>query len=425
MSFEVVRDPVLGEEVFLGRTDRGLAVAVAQRPAFRETVAAIGFRYGSTDLSFGIGGRMVTTPAGTAHYLEHKLFEDEELAVFQRFARRGARVNAQTGFTRTTYYFLASDHFDENLQDLLRLVSRPHITPQNVDKERGIIAQEVRMYEDAPDQCTTFDLLGCLFPEHPARHTIGGTVESIAAITPDILLQCWDAFYRTGNAALAVAGPVDPDQVLELAAACELLPGQAPQRLQQPDLGPIGTPRRERAMAVARPKVLLGIKDRTAAVGWRQRAHRAAATSVLLDRLFAASSELREAMLRRGEVDDSLGAGYLGERTFALAMVGCESDDPPRAEAALRAALSESPDFVEEHLERMRRRHIGSFVRSFESVRASAFAHVQSLLDEAPPFGTMQVLQQLTVDDVRRRAIELLQTDNLGVAVTHRAGASR
>ena len=141
-QFEVVRDPILGEEVWLATTTAGLRIRVLPREHIREAAAAIAFNYGSVDLEFEDGGQAVQTPAGTAHYLEHKLFEDEELAVFQRFAQRGARVNAQTGFSRTTYYFLATSAIRENLQDLLRLVSKPHITQENVDKERGIIWEE-------------------------------------------------------------------------------------------------------------------------------------------------------------------------------------------------------------------------------------------------------------------------------------------
>ena len=206
-------------------------------------------------------------------------------------------------------------HLRENLSDLLRLCSRPHITQENVDKERGIIAQEVRMYEDSADYCTMFDLLGCLFPSHPVRFTVGGTVESIAAITPKMLLDCHDAFYRTGNAALAVAGPVDPQEVYDLASACALPAGAAPESLVPHDAGPIGAARRERRMAIARPKVLLGIKDPAPALDWRARAERASQTWVVLDRLFGAGSDLREGMHRRGEVDDSLGASYMGDQT--------------------------------------------------------------------------------------------------------------
>lgn len=420
MTFTVQRDPVFGEEVLLATTPSGLRLRVLPRPQFRETAAVVAFAYGSIDLEFECDGARVATPPGTAHYLEHKLFEDDELAVFERFAARGARVNAQTGFTRTTYFFQATSQVRENLTDLLRLVARPHITAQNVDKERGIIAQEVRMYEDSGDHCTMFDLLGCLFPGHPVRHTVGGTVESIAAITPELLLQSHAAFYRAGNAALAVAGPVDPAEVYELAAACALPAGEPPMRTLAHDGGPIGSPRRERRMAVARPKVLLGCKDPVAAAGCRARAERAARTWVVLDRLFAHSSELREALHRRGEVDDSLGAGYFGERSFAVATIGCESDQPAVAEAALRRALLQPVDFDDEHLERLRRRHLGAWVRGCESVRSLAFAHAQEQLDGAPPFQALEVLAALDVPAVRARRDELLGEDRLAVAVTQR-----
>ncbi len=420
MSQRIV-DPIVGEDVVLATTSSGLRVRVLPRPHLRETAAVITFGYGSIDLAWHDGERTVATPAGTAHYLEHKLFEDEELAVFQRFAARGASVNAQTGFTRTTYHFHATDHLHDNLRDLLRLVARPHITPENVQKERGIIAQEVRMYEDAPGQCTAFLLLGALFPDHPVRHTIGGTVASIEQITAPMLLQCWAAYYRTGNAALAVAGPVDVDAVLALAEACPLPAGPPPQRAAVAEFGPAPVPRVERGMAVARSKVLLGLKERRLATGWRERAERSAATGVVLDRLFAASSELREAMHRRGEVDDSLAASYLGERTFGAAFVGCDSDQPAAAEAALRRALFAEVAFDEDQLERLRRRQLGGYVRGCESVRALALGHAYEALDAVPPFAAIEVLRQLTVADVQRRRDELIRAANLCAALVRKA----
>jgi hypothetical protein len=141
---------------------------------------------------------------------------------------------------------------------------------------------------------------------------------------------------------------------------------------------------------------------------------------VVLDRLFAHSSELREAMHRRGEVDDSLGAGYFGERSFAVATIGCESDQPAVAEAALRRALLQPVEFDDEHLERLRRRHLGAWVRGCESVRSLAFAHAQEQLDGAPPFQALEVLAALDVPAVRARRDELLGEDRLAVAVTQR-----
>jgi predicted Zn-dependent peptidase len=417
-AFQRHTDPILGEEVWLTTSSSGLPVRVLPRPHMKDAAAVISFAYGSTDLDFEGEDGLVRTPAGTAHYLEHKLFEDEELQVFQRFAQRGARVNAQTGFTRTSYFFQASSHFEANLADLLRLVSKPHITAANVDKERGIIAQEVQMYEDSPGYCTMFDLLGCLYPEHPVRHTVGGTTDSIGEITPELLLASWRAFYRTGNAALAVAGDVDPGAVLDLVEQAGLPVGSAPRRVHAADFGPVGTVRRKRRMQVARPKVLVGIKDRREASGWREQTARRVATSVVLDRLFAASSELREALQLRAAIDDSLSAGYYGEVGFAFASVGCEHEDPERAEQAFREMLLGPVEFGDEHLERLRRRHLGGFVRSCENARALAFGHAAEALEGAPPFHAVQAMQQVQLAEVQQRKIELLDEGNLDAAVT-------
>lgn len=417
MSFTIVRDPVVGEEVWLATTPSGLRLRVLPRPHLRETAAFFTFSYGSVDVAWNEGGSIVESPAGTAHYLEHKLFEDEELAVFQRFAARGARVNAQTGFARTTYHFQAASHVEENLRDLLRLVGHPHVTDANVEKERGIIAQEVRMYEDSPDQATLFGLLGGLYQSHPVRATVGGTVESIGRITASTLLAAYRAFYRTGNAALAVAGPVDPELVLRLASECELANGAPLPRVDQSDFGPTAERRVERTAVVARPKVLLGLKERRAATDWRARAERSAATMVLLDRLFAGSSETRESLHARGLVDDSLGAGYHGDRTFGFATVGCDTEDPQRAENALREALFGDATFDGAQLERLRRRQLGAFVRGCESVRVLAAHHAGEELEGLPPFAGLQVLESLTPEAVASRKRELVAEENLCVVV--------
>lgn len=420
-GFDIVRDGVLGEEVHLATTPNGLRLRVLPKPQFREIAAVITFAYGSTDLAFTVDGAVITTPPGTAHYLEHKLFEDDELHTFERFAARGARVNASTGFTRTTYHFTGTAQLGPNLQDLLHLVSRAHITEANVQKERGIIAQEVRMYEDSPDYGSMFDLLGCLYRDHPVRHTVGGTVTSIDDITADMLLDCWRAFYRCGNAALAVAGPVDPAEVLDLASAAALAPGDAPPRRTIADHGAVATARSERSRQVARPRLLLGCKDPRPAGDWRARLQRQLSTRVLFDRLLSPSSELREALRQRGDVDDTVSSGYYGEQTFAFATVGCETEDPARAEAALRQLLLQPAPLDREHLERVRRRQLGGYVRGFESMRSLAFGNAMEALEDVPPFQALPALQALSPDDLLARQRELLQPERFATAVTTKA----
>ena len=428
--FETVRDPMLGERVLLAEASNGLRVRVAPTDRFQQTTAVVSFAYGSTDIGFADAqapsGRH-DSPEGVAHYLEHKLFEAEDLHVFERFGSRGAEVNAMTGFTKTSYYFTAVSQWQDNLRDLLELVAVPHLTDDNVEKERGIIAQEIRMYEDNPDYRAFFDLLACLYTEHPVRHPVGGTVESIARIDVDELLACHQTFYRTGNAALAIAGPVDPGEVLALTEAARLPSGPAVRAVFPEDLGSPASRTYSRTFPVVRPRVMIGFKDRTLLQDPDERATRALTTRVLLDVLFGGSSRQRDRMRRAGDVDDSLSASYMGERTFGFAVLGAESDEPERAEAALRAVVTDPaiPELDDDALERVRRKLIGQYVRGFDSVRGMAFAHGDAGLENLRPFRGLERMRKLTVDDVRRRRDELFgDGSDAAVSVLAPAGAS-
>lgn len=418
--FRIVRDPVLGEEVWIAANSRGLPLRVVPTDRFREAVAVVSFRYGSTDLGFEDAAGVHESPEGVAHFLEHELFEDESLGVMARFSERGARVNAMTGFAKTSYYFQATSRFDDNLADLLHLVARAHLTDQKVEKERGVIAQEIRMYEDSAEYRGFFDLLGCLYREHPVRHPVGGTVESIQRIDVAELSACHAAFYRAGNAAVAVAGPVDPERVLELAERCALPAGARARGVCPSDLDAVEAARSSRRMDVARPRLLIGFKDRTLIADPIARRRRELVTQVLLDRLFGGSSEVREALHERGLVDDSLSASYLSEATFGVAVVGCETERPNEVCDALADVMRTPPPIAEDDLERTRRKMLGRYVRSFDALQALAFAHADDALDGVEPFGVLGLVQSIRVEDVLARQRELCRRDSFGSAVLAR-----
>ncbi|MEZ5965804.1 MAG: pitrilysin family protein [Planctomycetota bacterium] len=416
VTFDVRRDPTLDEEVWLAQTGRGLAVRVVPTSRFREVAAAVTVRYGSTDLGFVGPDGAHRSPEGVAHYLEHKLFEAEDLHTFDRFAQRGAQVNAYTSFTRTSYWFAATSAYEDNLRDLLRLVGEPHITPDNVDKERGIIAQEIKTYEDAPNYRAFFDLLRCLYREHPVRHPVAGTVASIQDITDEELLRCHAAFYRTGNAVLAVAGAVDADLVVQLAEQCALAPGEPVAPECPPDLGPPHQPRSGRAMQVARPRVLLGVKDATLLTDGEARGRRDLLTRILLDLMAGPASAAREDLVQRGVADDSLSSSYMSERTFGFAVAGGESEDPAELERELRALLTRPVDVGEADLERVRRKVLGQYVRSFEAARSVAFAQAEQAAAGIMPFRLLAWLDGVTAEALRARQTELFGRGEVAVA---------
>lgn len=220
-----------------------------------------GTAFGSVDAAFELDGTRVEVPAGTAHFLEHKMFESEDGDAFALYAATGASANAFTSFDKTCYLFTCTDRFEENLAILLGLVSRPYFTAQTIAKEQGIIGQEIKMYEDSPEWRLVFGVYRGLYGVHPVREDIAGTVQSIASLTPQLLYSCTDAFYSPGQLVLAVAGNVTLAQVV---AAAEQTPfaqaAHTVRRLMPAEPQAVAVPRAHVCMDVAKPLVAVGFK---------------------------------------------------------------------------------------------------------------------------------------------------------------------
>ena len=199
----------IGERVFEETLPNGLRLRVIEKPHHAKSCAFFVTRYGGMDLRFQLNGQWRDTPAGIAHYLEHKMFDTEDGNALQELAQNGAEPNAFTSNDITAYYFYSTEHFYENLKILLEFVSVPYFTEESVEKEQGIIAQEIRMVEDTPDWQSYTQLMGCLYERSPARVSVAGTVESIREITAETLYDCHRAFYHPGNMVLCVVGNVD------------------------------------------------------------------------------------------------------------------------------------------------------------------------------------------------------------------------
>ena len=230
---------LVGESMYHEKLANGLNVFVFPKPDFQKGYAFFAANYGGMDMRFCLNGEWHSTPAGVAHYLEHKMFDTQEGNALQELAANGASPNAFTSNDITGYYFDSTEKFEENLRILLSFVSVPWFTQESVDKERGIIGQEIGMIEDDPEWKCFINLMAALYRHHPIRVSVAGSVESIAKITPETLYACHKAFYDPANMVLCVAGPVDPAHIC--AVAREILPGEAgpisypyPPQMEQP-----------------------------------------------------------------------------------------------------------------------------------------------------------------------------------------------
>lgn len=258
-----MNNAALHERVEMRTLDNGLRICYLPKSGFSKTFAILAANYGSVDQSFTLAGRRYDMPAGVAHFLEHKMFEDEDGNALQKFAKTGASPNAFTGQDMTAYHFSCTERFAENLEILLKFVFTPYFTMENVAKERGIIAQEIRMMDDTPVWRTYTGLFRGLFHEHPARVPIAGSVESIAEITPEVLYTCHRAFYSPRNMALIVCGNADLSDICSMAARYS--PKDAAtigERHYGKRRDAVAAPLVRQEMSVSQPQMFLGIKDK-------------------------------------------------------------------------------------------------------------------------------------------------------------------
>ena len=399
-----VRYERLGETIYCETLPNGLEIRVVPKPDHVKKYAFFATRYGGMDTRFCLDGQWLDTPAGIAHYLEHKMFDTKEGNALQELAKNGAEPNAFTSNAMTGYYFDSTDHFDENLEILLSFVSVPYFTEESVAKEQGIIGQEIRMIEDNPDWQIYARMLQSLYQVSTARTSIAGTVESISHITAETLYDCHKAFYTPSNMILTVVGSVDPVRVSDLAR--RVLPKEGGPVIPR-DYGdePEALNARETrlAMEVSSPQFLAGYKCRPVREG-EDRLRTMILGDLACDLLFGESSPLYQRLYRQGLINSSFGGAFELMPGAAYLYAGGESKEP----RAVAAALQEEADrLVREGVEknffqRTLRASFGSNLRGLNSFENIAVSLTEGRFGGFDPFRFPEVFDAVTQEDVLR-----------------------
>jgi len=402
--------------------DNGLPVYVLRKPGFNKKYAVFATRYGSLDSEFAVAGKgVIKVPDGIAHFLEHKLFEEEDEHVFERFAKYGASVNAFTSYNMTAYLFSTIDHFPEALTELMHFVQNPYLTEANVTKERGIIEQELRMYDDNPDRRIYRNLLQALYHHHPIRLDVGGTVESIQEITVDLLMECYRLFYQPRNMVLFVVGDVDAAQVFDLVEHQNKLwryQEQEIQRIEPDEPETVAQERIEDQLSISRPRYYLGFKDRPRGEG-KELLKQYFIMNMIWSSIAAKSSPIFEKLYNVGLIDDSFGASFQSSPRYAFSVVGGETDNPNKLDAALREEISklQQTKIQSIDIERMKRRTLGNYYAAFNSLDYLANSFIGHLFNGTNFFDIPEVVQSITVADVNQYLTDGLQFSYSAVSI--------
>ena len=364
----------IGESVYREVLPNGLQICVVPKPEHAKKYAFFATRYGGMDTRFCLDGKWLDTPAGIAHYLEHKMFDTREGNALQRLAKNGAEPNAFTSNAMTGYYFDSTEHFEENLEILLSFVSIPYFTEESVAKEQGIIGQEIRMIEDNPDWQLYTRMMQALYQKSTARTSIAGTVESISHITAETLYDCHKAFYTPSNMVLTVAGNVEPEEVVRIAE--ELLPREPGGHIDRDyggeETGRAASAEKELTMEVSTPIFQLGFKADPAPAG-EEHLREQLMGELACEALLGSSSPLYAKLYSEGLINKNFGYGFELYPGCALMAAGGESRDP---KAVRDAVLAEGERLAREGIDeglfrRLKKGVYGAKVRglnSFENV---------------------------------------------------------
>lgn len=400
----------LEETLYHEELSNGLNVYILPKKGFSKTYVTFTTKYGSIDREFIPLGKKdpVIVPDGIAHFLEHKMFEKEEGDVFQKFSENGASANAFTSFTRTSYLFSSTDNILENTKTLLDFVQEPYFTEQTVEKEKGIIGQEITMYDDQPDWRLYFGTIENMYKEHPVKIDIAGTIESISHITAEHLYECYNTFYHPSNMVLFVVGAVDPKEMMDFVkdnqAKKEFKAPEEIVRFYPEEQSQVDKKERTLKMDVQKSKLLYGVKSSNVNITGEEMLNYELAMQVAVELIFGRTSAFFQDVYEKGLIDESYSADFSMEEGYGFAMIGSDTANVDELSQKIKETINKFATnwtFEEKDLKQITRKKIGHFLRALNSIEYIANQFTRYKFNDMNLFDVVPALENLKMEQVK------------------------
>jgi len=414
-----------GEELFYTKHKSGLDIYIIPKKNYSKSYAIFGTKYGSVDSEFVVPGEteMTSVPDGIAHYLEHKMFDQPDGSnVFDKFSKYGGNANAFTSFNMTAYLFSATANFKENLETLLDYVQSPYFTEESVQKEQGIIGQEIRMYDDNGGWKLFFNLINCLYKEHPVKKEIAGTIESISHITADYLYKCYNTFYNLSNMALVIIGDIDTGETMKTIerAIKKVEPfTEEIKKVYPNEPDEIAQSYSEQSLSVAMPLFMIGFKDTDTGFDGEKLLKKAIEVEILMKMLFGKSSRIYKKLYEYGLINASFDTDYTYQKDYAFASLEGESKNPKKVMETVMSELESirSEGLSQEDFERIKKVMWGKYIRSMNDVEDYATDFLRNVFIGIDYFNYDTVYRNVSFEDVCNRLNKLFVEDKAALSV--------
>lgn len=413
---------LIDEKVFEHELSNGLRLFIIPKKGFQKTFVTYTTQFGSLDSTFKPHNedQLITVPDGVAHFLEHKLFEkDGEEDLFTAFANDNAQVNAFTSFDRTSYLFSATDNVDSNIIRLLNMVETPYFSKETVDKEKGIIAEEIKMYQEQPGYKIMFNTLRAMYHNHPIKVDIAGSVESIYDITKDDLYACYETFYHPSNMVLFVVGDVNPEHI------CSLVETHEAQRdkTNQPNIQrgtvdeplEVVTPVVTEEMKLQSPRLMLGFKNQPYVETPQRYVQRDLEMTLFYELVFGEETDFYQMLLTEDLIDESFGYQFVLEPTYSFSIITSATQQPDKLKEVLLSELQKYRGNLqdEEAFNLLKKQFIGEFISSLNSPEYIANQYAKLYFEGVSVFEMLDIIENITLESINETTKQYLNLDNV------------
>jgi predicted Zn-dependent peptidase len=407
-----ITNDVLKEEIYYEKLENGLDVYFMPKAGFTKKYAVLATNYGSNELEFiPIGeSEKIRVNEGIAHFLEHKMFEQPDGGnAFDKFSKWGASANAFTNFTMTAYLFSVTENFYDSLAHLIDYVQTPYFTDENVEKEKGIIEQEIKMYDDDPNWNVYFNCLKALYVNHPVKVDIAGSVESINKITKEELYKCYNTFYNPGNMTLFVVGDLDCDKVMDVAKKAnhydvDKLSNEI-QKFYPNEPDNVNEKEIVAKFPISMPTFNIAFKDNNVGIKGNELLRKEIVTEILIDMIFKRGSRLFEDLYMKGLINDSFGGGFSSQIDYGFTIIGGDSKDPREVKKIILEHIEKYKieGLNNQEFERIRKKKIGNLLKYFDSVDFIANNFITYNFKGINLLDYLEVLKDIKFEEVQER----------------------
>lgn len=412
---------LIDETVYEAQMDNGLKVFIIPKPGFQKTFVTYTTQFGSLDSKFKPLGsdEFVTVPDGVAHFLEHKLFEKEEGDLFTDFAEDNAQVNAFTSFDRTSYLFSATSNVESNILRLMNMVETPYFTEATVEKEKGIIAEEIKMYQEQPGYKLMFNTLRAMYKQHPVKVDIAGSVESIYEITKDDLYLCYETFYHPSNMVMFVVGNVDPERIHDLVRDHEekreltAQPEIVRDSLEEPEA--VQQTKVVEEMNIQIPRLMLGFKNVPQQASKEVFMKRDIEMTFFFEMVLGEETDFYQNLLNEGLIDDTFGYQFVLEPSYSFSLITSSTPDPDKLKSLLLDELKAKVGNLEdeEAFELLKKQFIGEFISSLNSPEYIANQYTKLYFEGVSLFNMLDIVDSITLESINEAAEKSLNFDQI------------